>query len=201
MTTNSMTLPRRLRRSEEPEWVVWLVVILLLVAGLFLKISIEGRTRNFSGSGVSISYPAEWVQLTGEGQLLYVADPFSSAQFPTGVSVYQVPVEEVGRNLTTLGDVAAAWAIRQGQDKQVYRVLSIEPASINGQNAVRVEYAYIPQTVPGVHTGTVPVVARAQDYLVRQGESLTIITLAAVASVFETKTNQWQAVLDTVQIQ
>ena len=201
MTINSMTLPRRARRSEEPEWVVWLVVILLLVAGLFLKISAEGRTRDFSGSGVAISYPAEWVQLTGEGQLLYVADPFSSAQFPTGLTVRQIPVEEAGRNLATIGDVAAAWAIRQGQDKQVYRVLNIEPASINGQDAVRVEYAYVPQAVPGGHTNAVPVVARAQDYLVQQGESLTIITLAAAANVFEANADLWQSVLDTVQIQ
>lgn len=201
MTTNSMALPRRARRSEEPEWVVWLVVILLLVAGLFLKISIESRTRTFNGPGVSISYPDGWVQLTGEGQLLYVADPFSSAQFPTGVTIRQLPVEEVGRNLATIGDVAAAWAMRQGQDKQVYRVLNIEPAIINGQNAVRVEYAFVPQTAPGGQTNTVPVVARAQDYLVQQGESLTVFTLAAAASVFEANADLWQSVLDTVQIQ
>lgn len=201
MTTNSMALPRRARRSEEPEWVVWLVVILLLIAGLFLKISIEGRTRTFNGSGVSISYPNGWVQLTGEGQLLYVADPFSSAQFPTGVTVRQLPVEEVGRNLATIGDVAAAWAMRQGRDKQVYRVLSIEPATINGQNAVKVEYAYVPQVAPGGQTNAVPVVARAQDYLVQQGESLTVFTLAAAANVFETNMDLWQSVLDTVQIQ
>lgn len=201
MTTNSMALPRRARRSEEPEWVVWLVVILLLVAGFFLKISIEGRTRTFNGSGVSISYPDGWVQLTGEGQLLYVADPFSSAQFPTGVTIRQLPVEEVGRNLVTIGDVAAAWAMRQGQDKQVYRVLNIEPAIINGQNAVRVEYAFVPQTAPGGQTNTVPVVARAQDYLVQRGESLTVFTLAAAASVFEANADLWQSILDTVQIQ
>jgi hypothetical protein len=196
-----MSMPRRSSRAEEPEWIVWLAVIVLLAAGLLLKNSVEGRTQNFSASGVSLSYPAEWVQLTKADQLLYAADPFSSAQFPTGVLVRQIPVTEVGRNLSTIGDFAVAWAVVEARDKQVYRTLGIEPVTVNGQEVIVVNYAYVPETAEGGQASSLPVVARAQDFLFLRNQTLTVVTLAANANVFETESDAWQAILDTVQVQ
>ncbi|MFQ5612721.1 MAG: hypothetical protein ACE5H9_11375 [Anaerolineae bacterium] len=196
MTTIATSIHRRLMREEEPEWIVWALVIVLLVAGLLVKNAVQGRTESFSADGVSLSYPATWTRLTGPDQLLFAGDPFSSAQAPTGVIVRQMPLAEMGRNLSSLSDLALAWTTRQGRELQAFRSLSVEPTTVNGQEAVMVEYAYVPQG----GAGRAPAVARARDYLLRQGDALTIITLAADANAFEAENNTWQAILATVSV-
>jgi len=198
MTTLAMSAHRRLMREEEPEWIVWSLVILMLVVGLLVRNGVEGRTQSFSANGVSLRYPDTWTNRTETGQLFYAADFLSSAQFPTAVMVRQVPVAEVGRNLTTLSDIAMAWSTRQGRDLLAYRTINVEQTTVDGQEAVRVEYAYVPQATTG---GSVPVVALAQGFLIRQGDTLTIITLAANANLFEAENGTWQAILASIDVQ
>lgn len=200
MTTTAMSLHRRLMREEEPEWIVWALVIVMLALALFLRNSVTGHTQNFNEGGVSLNYPAAWTQMAEPDQLLHAVDPFSSAQFPTGVTVRQVPLAEVSRNLSSLSDIALAWSTRQGRDLLAYRTLNVAQTTVNGQEAVLVESAYVPQVAMGSSTGSVPVVARAQNFLFQQGDTLTIITLAADANVFEAENNVWQDILATVNV-
>jgi hypothetical protein len=146
---------------------------------------------------VSLSYPATWTNQAKTDQLLYAADFLSSAQFPTAVMVRQVPLAEVGRNLTGLSDISMAWSTRQAQDHLAYRTLSVKQASVDGQEAVQVDYAYVPQAAT---RNSVPVVALAQDFLIRQGDRLTVITLAANANIFEAESGTWQAILASIRI-
>lgn len=196
MTTATMDVRRRLMRQEEPEWIVWALVVVLLVAGWLVKGSVEGRTESFSAGGVSLRYPATWTRQTGPDELLSAADLLSSAQAPTGVTVRQVPVSEVGRDLASLTDVALAWTTGRGEGLLAYRPLGVEETTVNGQAAVRLDYAYVPQG----SVSSVPAVARAQDYLIQQGDTVTIITLAADANVFEAETDTWQAILATIEV-
>jgi hypothetical protein len=192
-----MSVRRRLMREEEPEWIVWGLVIAMLVVGLLLRNTIEGRTQSFSAIGVSLSYPATWTNQAQTDQLLYAADFLSSAQFPTAVMVRQVPMAEVGRNLASLSDISLAWSARQAQDHLAYRALSVKQVSVDGREAAQVDYAYIPPAATG---SSMPVVARAQDFLIRQGDTLTIITLAANANIAETESGTWQAILASIRI-
>lgn len=198
--TTEKSMWRRMTRAEEPEWLVWALVIGLLAVGLLLKTAVAGRAEGFSAHGVSLSYPAEWTQSTAPEQLLYAADLFSSAQFPTSVTVRQVPTSEIGRNLSSLGDIAMAWNTRLSKELQIYRSLNNVPTTISGHDAVMIEYAYVPQVTRGSGASAPPVVARAQDYLIQQGETLTIVTLAANANIFETEPNLAR-IMRTVKVQ
>lgn len=194
MTTATISRPRPVRR-EEPEWLVWALLALMLIIGLIARSVVEGRTEQWSGAGVSLRYPAEWVSLAGDDQTLHVADPFSSPQFPSSVRVQQVPMAEVGQNLSALGDVALAWSARHGRDLASYRALRTEPLTVAGQNAVRVEYAYVAEPLLGNVAATPPIVARAQDILVQRGDALTVITLAADSAQWEEASDTWRGIL------
>ncbi len=200
MTTTEKSMWRRMTRAEEPEWLVWALVIGLLAVGVVVKTAVAGRMESFSASGVSLSYSAEWTQSTAPEQLLYAADLFSSAQFPTSVTVRQVPLNEIGRNLASLGDIAMAWNTQLSKELQVYRSLNNVPTTIDGQDAVMIEYAYVPQSTRGSGASAAPVVARAQDYLILRGDTLTIITLAANANIFETEASLAR-IMRTVKVQ
>jgi hypothetical protein len=64
-----------------------------------------------------------------------------------------------------------------------------------------VNYAYVPENDKGGQASSLPVVARAQDFLFLRNQTLTVVTLAANVNVFETESDTWQAILDTVQVQ
>ncbi|HMO60245.1 MAG TPA: hypothetical protein PKC19_23075 [Roseiflexaceae bacterium] len=65
MTTGTVTRPNW--RTEEPEWVVWLTVILALLIGLGLRSAVVGRMQTVQAGPTTISYPANWVEDTEEG--------------------------------------------------------------------------------------------------------------------------------------
>jgi hypothetical protein len=99
-----------------------------------------------------------------------------------------------------LVDVALAWSTRQSRELAIYRALSVEQTTIGGRQAVMVDYAYVPQPSRSGRVDSVPVVARAQDYLVQQGDTVLIITLRAEADAFEPAADTWQAILATVNL-
>ncbi len=183
----------------EPEWAVWAAVIGLLVISLIVRGAIEGWTQRFSGNGVALSYPAGWSVLRDEqpGQFLHVADAFSPDQTPIGVSVRQLLAAEVGRGAQSLGDLAMMWSSRQGQDLLGYAVLGVEPVKVRGKDAVAVDYAYVVQP-PGAG---VPTVIRAEDILLRSGDTLTLVTFAAPADEYASQTATWRRILASLDVQ
>ena len=122
----------RAHRVAAGEWLVWLMVLLMLGAGLFLRDRIEGRTETFKQDGVTLQYPADWTLLADEEDfhVFHVIDPTSSVQFPTSVRVRRIPLGELGRGASSLGDVALSWSTRQGQKIPIYNVLQIQPTTV-----------------------------------------------------------------------
>lgn len=199
MTTATATAPRRATNAQEPEWMVWALVLGMLVLGLLLKTTAVGHSRSFEGGGVSLRYPAEWSARTDEGLLLSASDSFSSAQYPTGISVEQVPLAEMG-TLTALDDLLLGRSSRQSKELLGYRSLRVEAATVAGQQAVLTEYAYIAPPAMGAAAAP-PAVVHAQEVLVKQGETLTILTFAADEALFEEALPTWQRILATVTLQ
>ncbi len=68
MTTATMKMRRTLFRSEEPEWLVWLLVIVMLGIGLLARTIVLNQTDTFSGGNASVRYPAAWVALPEAGR-------------------------------------------------------------------------------------------------------------------------------------
>ncbi len=200
MTTKVTSVYQRLMHEEEPEWMVWVLVIALLLLGLLVKGSVVGRTTLFDGGVVTLRYPAEWIMMPREeaDEIFHVADPFASAHYPTSLHVCQHPVEDIGRNLQALNDIALAWSMRHGKDLLAYSALNLEPMDLQGTDAVVLDYAYVAPPAEAQSAASLPVVVEAQDVLFLNGETLVVVTLAADATTFESLSDTWQMILSAI---
>ncbi len=178
--------PSHTERVNAGEWLVWLTLFLMLGAGLIVRGQVENRTVSFNQDGVSLAYPANWNLLADEEdfQVFHVIDPASSIQFPTSVRVRRIPLGELGRAASSLGDVALSWSTRQGQTILVYSVLQIVQAEVRGRPAIAIDYAYVPEPAMGAAAGSIPSVVRARDILVQQGDTITVLTFEADADIY-----------------
>jgi hypothetical protein len=192
----------RMNRINAGEWLVWVTVLLMLGAGLFLRGRIEGRTARFSQGSVTLEYPADWTALADEEdyQIFHVVDPASSIQFPTSIRVRQIPLGELGRAAGSLGDVALSWSTRQGEQISVYSVLQILQTSVRGQPAIAVDYAYVAEPALGTAAGSIPSVALAQDVLLQRGDMITVVTFEASTDTYQQELEQWVKILASLDV-
>lgn len=183
--------PARSKRLDAGEWLIWLTVLLMLGAGLFVRSQVEGRTTTFSGAGVTLRYPSDWTLLADDEafQIFHAVDPASSVQFPTSVRILRIPLGELGRASSLLGDVALSWSIRRGREIPIYNVLQIAPTSVRDQPAIAIDYAYVAEPALGAAASSVPAIVRAQDILLQHADTITIIT-------FETNTDTYEQELE-----
>lgn len=201
MTTSAMKPLDRLMRQEEPEWLVWALVAVMLALGGTVGAIVDRRTDLVAAGDLSLRHPASWVSMVGEDpfELLHVSQPVETAPFPASVSVRQMPVTEVSTTAQTLGDLALKWTNRQTQQLLSYRVLSIEPTTMVDQDAVKIDYAYVAEPPMG-GPDSMPVVARATDALLRQGDTLTIVSFSADADAFDGQAATWGRILASLKL-
>ena len=192
----------RAERVAAGEWLVWLTVLLMLGAGLFLRDRIEGRTETFTQDGVTLQYPTDWSLLADEEDfhIFHVIDPTSSVQFPTTVRVRRIPLGELGRGASSLGDVALSWSTRQGQKIPIYNVLQIQPTTVARQPAIAVDYAHVAEPAMGGAAGSVPAVVRAQDILLQNEDTITVITFEASTDTYQQQLERWEKILASLDV-
>lgn len=195
-------IERRLFRAEEPEWLVWALVIVMLAVGLIVRSLVMNGAERFNQGNLTLRYPAGWVNQAGAEpfEVLHVGEPLETALFPANVLVRQVPVTEISTSAQTLGDLALKWSTRQGSELLGYKVFNIEPALVRGKEAVKVDYAYVAEPPLG-GANSVPVVAQAQDVLLRNGDTVTIATFTADATTYGQQTAAWERILASLDWQ
>ncbi len=201
MTATSIKLRRTLFREEEPEWLVWALVIALLAVGLIVRTIVVNRSTAFSAGNLSVSYPASWTQIQSdaENEMLAVSEPFDAGLFPAHFTLQQMPVTDISTSARTLGDFALKWADRKAKDLLGYRVLSIEETKVRGKDAVRVEYVYV--TEPAIATpNSVPIVAEGADVLIRQDNVMTVASLVASADAFKGLDGVWNRIVGSLEL-
>lgn len=202
MTTDTLKGFRRFAaRPEEPEWVVWLLVAVMLAVGLIARTIVTGRQETFQQDNVSLRYPAGWAVLPAEGDfdILNVGEGMDAGLFPARVRVQQLPVTEVSTSAQTLGDLALKWSNQQSEALLGYKVFAIEPTQVAGQDAVKLDYAYVAE--PAMSTpNSVPIVARGEDVLLRQGDTVTVVSLTADADDFDRQLATLRRVLGSLAL-
>ena len=200
MTAATLSPRRRLFREEEPEWLVWALVAVLLAIGLIARTIVVNRTTTFSEGNVSVSYPAGWTPMASDapGAILSVGEGFGDL-FPARLIAQQLPAADVSRNAQTLGDFALKWSDEQAKNLLGYRVLNMEPIQVRGKDAVRVDYAYVAD--PAFATAdAAPIVARGSDILLRNGDNLTIVRMLAASDVFDDLGLTWDRILGSLEL-
>jgi hypothetical protein len=188
---------------EEPEWVVWVLVIVALVVGWFLKGTFQYQMEVFTDpdTGLTFRYPASWflesnqAQIGDEGVILTVSDAHSESAFNTAFSVRLKAVEEE----TTAVDQAEIWIMRRGEELTRYRVLSKELSQVAGQEAVTIDYGYVEDPLrSSALSVSLPVVVRAVDVVfIRDGKVYTL-TFASDQLVFDEEKKTLERLLNSV---
>lgn len=201
MATTVNNVKRRLMRAEEPEWIVWLMVIAMLAIGLLTRGIVESRTDRFNEDNISLRYPAAWSSVAGEEAftVLHVGEGLEGGLFPINVRVSKMPVSELSTTAQTLGDLALKWSDRQVEQLVAYKVLSIQATKISKQDAIKIDYAYVADPILAT-ANSLPIVARAEDVLIRQGDTIVIATFAADAAAYEEAVPTWAKVLSTLDV-
>lgn len=200
MTTDALKGFRRFAaRAEEPEWLVWLLVAVMLAVGLGARAIVVGQRETFQQDNMSLRYPADWSVLPVEGDfdILTVGEGMEAGLFPARVRVQQMPVTEVSTSAQTLGDLALKWSNQQSEALLGYKVFTIEPTTVAGQEAVKLDFAYVAE--PAMSTpNSIPLVARGEDILLRQGDRVMVISLVAGTEDFDRQVATLRRILSSL---
>lgn len=187
--------------SEEPEWTVWLTVLICLLVGWVVMTSVTGRVEAVAdGAGNAVRVPATWVKTSEDGALLGAAD-LTAGAYGSRVSVRRASREDLlpARSGDQLEAAASNWTLIRSQDLEGYRVLEIQTTAIQGRPAVTVEYAYLTDPPEGLASGAMPALMHAVDTIVVSGDGFAILTVAvdqsgddALPSLVSTMQAGWQ---------
>lgn len=202
MTAAATTRMRRsLFRSEEPEWLVWALVFVMLAIGLIARTVVVNRTTTVTADNISVSYPVDWIALDtqAENEVVSAGQSFDAGLFPARFSLLQMPAIAISTRAQSLGDLALQWSNRGASDLLGYKVLNIEPMKVRGNDAVRVDYVYVAD--PALPTpNSIPVVAHGADILLRQGDNVLVVRFLADADAFDGLGAAWDRILGSLQV-
>ena len=141
MTTGAAIAPRRSVRAQEPEWVVWVTVLVMLAIGLIVRGVVTGRHRVSSRRAPfpSSIRPAgsAWPTISRSRWRTSASRSMPASSRPACASG-RCRSRRSAPWPQTPGDLALKWSDRQAQDLLGFRVLNMEPVSAGGQAAVKV---------------------------------------------------------------
>ena len=141
----------------------------LLLIGAFVWNNAVNRFTAFDVGGFQGSYPANFGQATGEGDVLRVVDRLGTgAEF-----AIQTTPAEANWDTKTVGALLAA---ERADQYVLYKVLSSGQTTVNGKPALTQQFAYVD---PRGLTGAAPEVQEGIDYLfVEDGQAIIITMLS-----------------------
>lgn len=179
-----------------------------LVAGVFLMIGFlilnwaTTRTTAFTSQEVpfSIHYPADWVTTESlmDAPVMKVEDPLAKSAFKTSLTVES-------REL----DPATPPTLQELLDRRVsdrsslpgYHFLANAESTVDGQKALRYEYAYTAQPIDEPYRASLPVVVVAQEYIVIGPDRTYYITFAVPENEVELNQPRIERVIQSVKLQ
>jgi hypothetical protein len=177
---------------------VALVVAIALGLGWLLMAQTEGRTRAYAepDGGISLAYPATWIGGDSlQDLLLKVEDPQTDSAFKTALSVERRDLDPADPpTLQTLLDRR----VEQRGQIAGYHLLADGEATLAGQRAILLEYAYVVQPIDTPRRASLPVVVRTREYLVIAGERAYAIALAAPEASFDQASATFERIVRSI---
>ncbi|MEI7646317.1 MAG: hypothetical protein WCJ55_18760 [Chloroflexales bacterium] len=177
---------------------VALVVLIALGLGWLLMAQTVGRTRPFAepNAGIQLAYPAGWISVDSfQDLLLKVEDPQTASAFKTALSVERRDLDPANPpTLQTLID-------RRVQEHALltgYHLLADSEATLAGQRAIRLEYAYVVQPIDTPRRASLPVVVHAREYLIIAKDRSYDVALAAPEESFAQASAQFERIIQSI---
>jgi hypothetical protein len=210
MSRSSIAFPGH-GRSEEPEWTVWVAILICLVLGWAISQNITNRNEIHSDvAGGSVTIPAYWIK-TSEDGAVFAATDLRGGSYGSRVSVRTAPKADLLPTSVTpaeappadadmLSSAATNWSLIRGQDLEGYRILEITETTVGERPAVSIEYAYLTDPPQAVGTGAMPGLMHAIDTVVASGDQFAILTVAVEAGDDDQLTDLNNRILSNWQV-
>lgn len=153
--------------DRQANYAVWGTFVVLLLIGAATWYMATGRSQPVQAAGLQGSYPAQFSDATGEGELLRLTDTLgTSAEF-----VVTSPTLE---GAVTVKAVASQLAADRSTNFDLYKVLSSDTVVVNGRTALSQSFAYVDSK--GL-TGAAPEVYQGLDYIFVENGRPYVVTL------------------------
>jgi hypothetical protein len=179
------------------ELLVVVLVVVALLLGWALRAWVVGETVTFTSDdgSVSLRYPARWLSQVDKETVLTVSDVRQEGAFKPRFSL---SVREMNPDFpVTQNDLLVTLSVAKAEELTAYRVLSVDSATVGGQAASTMTYAYVAEP-PGAAQNGLPVVVQAVDCVVtREGEAY-VFTFATLAERFERDEAIFRSILGSV---
>ena len=191
MTTTSVSRSSGERISD---LAVIVVAAVALMAGAWLKSSVEARATTFSSGEIAAQVPAGWLRATSaRGEVLRVSHPASSGFATT----YVIETEPVTREATAEG-IVGLLSLRRAQQWTAYRVLDQQPVTVDGRDAYRVSFVYV-ESDPNLTRADLPSVVRGEDYVFIQGVRAIVVSYRADSDGYDVEHERFEQFLISVK--
>jgi len=168
-----------LEGGEEPEYIVWIVVAVVLALGLFLMLFITNQTSAANAGQTTLSYPSTWVATSEKGAAFAVADLKGGGTFGDRVAVFQLAKTDLLPGQGGLTEAAGNWSFREQGSRVGYRSLSVQTNKVGDKDAVTVESGYLMDSPYGATT--MPALMHAYDTVVQSGNNFYVLHYATAS--------------------
>jgi hypothetical protein len=152
--------------------VLALLVLACLACGWALESGLAGRSRSFSGSGISLNYPESWAKRSS----------FSASGASSGGTVFEASLQRPGDLLPLSFSVSkeagakdphavfVARSLAYAGELTAFRLIGSDYTSLGGTKALRFRYAFIDDS------GPLPELAYCADYVLSAGDATWILS-------------------------
>ncbi len=176
------------------------LVIVLLLCGAAARHNRLNRTVRYTAAGVAVALPSGWFEEREDSTGLDVRDPTSGSTFSTQMVVHRAPLAEADRN-QTLGKLALRRTVQASRTLPFFDLLATSSVKVANHHAVHLQYVYVATPGgPGVLNQDIPVVVRADEYLLVDGHDLVTLRYAADNALYDRGGGPLQRILQTVQL-
>jgi hypothetical protein len=179
---------------------VAIVVIVALTMSWMLRAYTLNRASVFQDSetGFSLQFPAAW------GTVVSLQDVLLKVENPATDSAYKTNLVVEARDL----DPQKPPTLQEFVDRRVtqksnltgYHFISEQDATVAGQKARQLVYAYIVQPNDQPRRVSLPVVVEAREYIVTGKDRVYYLTVAAPEKEFDAASAQLDNILKTVNV-
>ncbi|MEI7770159.1 MAG: hypothetical protein WCI67_09240 [Chloroflexales bacterium] len=177
---------------------VALVTLIALGLGWLLMAQTAGRTQPYAepDAGLRLAYPAGWISVdTLQDLLLKAEDPQTASAFKTALSVERRDLDPADPpTLQTLLDRR----VQEHAQLTGYHLLADGEATLAGQRAILLEYAYVVQPIDMPRRTSLPVVVHAREYLVIARDRSYYVSIAAPEQSFAQASAQFERITQSM---
>ena len=179
---------------------VAVVVIVALTLGWLLREATVNRAIAFADSetAFSLQFPAEWSAVDSlQDVMLKVESPFTDSAYKTNLIVEARDLDP--QNPPTLQEFVDR-RVTQKSNLTGYHFLAEQDATVDGEKARQITYAYVVQPNDQPRRASLPVVVEAREYIVVGKDRVYYITVAAPENETTAANARLDEIIKTVNI-